>query len=574
MLKFFLLILPICGFSNLTEEQWARRVQSHLLIEDMNSALSDAKALAKEYPASKLASSTLIVALSASGQDEKAIEEWNRLSVRFPELMTDRNLLEELAWSVLRKGLQSTQYGVRLASLIGSFLTQDAKALPVLLKSLRDSNAVIRSVAVQMASKYRDAPLKDEIARMLKEEKIWMVRLEVIKACGALRMKEAAPSLKGIIQSEKTTCEERVYAIEALCSIYDDIAYEEWLLFARSNRAGMRHLACIIASHFELSEAKDELLQLIHDAHPDVRIAALDAFGLFYRTMCDPEEIKTHIQPRLSDSSPEVAITAAWAASISGFDVDEIFERWLNDSLSEYRRLAATALASTGKKGVGLSSKVLKTSEDPFVKANVAIGLLNLRQEVATCADMIYHFLTTEKRMWMWDSKPNPLFKILAPSQIRHVDHIPNYPEAMDQITRLSLFSALALVDDVRAVDALKSFLKKKTWGITGAAAAMLLQEGDDASLEVVQQLLDDPDNNVRLQACFVMAMLGKDESVLRNLEVAYPTADHDRKLHILESMGRIGKVESFPFLLQCFKEPFPILRIAAAAALIQSIHR
>lgn len=574
MIKIILLALPLFCSAGLSEDQWARRVQSHLLIEDTQSALAEAKALASEFPESRLAGTTLIVALSACGMEEKALEEWNRMSAKFPAIVNDRNLLEEMAWGVLRKGFQSSQYGVRLASLIGSFLTQDAKALPVLLRALRDSNAVIRSVAVQMAGKYQDAPLKDEISSLLMEEKVWMVRLEVIKTCGILRMKEAATYLKALIQSEKTTYEERLSAIESLCSIYDEIGLEEWTVFARSNRAGMRHLACIIAAHFELEEAKKDILHLIHDAHPDVRIAALDAFGLYYRKLCSKDEIVQHLQEALVDSAPEVAITAAWAASLSGLEVEEVFSRWLNDSLGENRRLAAAALAASGERGSDFSAKILQENKDPFVLANLAIGLLGHRKEVASCSDILYDFLSKEKRMWMWDTKPNPLFKILAPSQVRHVDHIPNYPEAIDHMTRLSLYSALSLVDDPRAVDALKSFLKKKTWGITGVAAAMLLQEGDDTSLEVVQQLLDDPDKDVRLQACFVMAMLGKDESVLNNLELAYPSADHERKLHILESMGRIGTVEVFPFLLSCFKEPFPILRIAAAAALIQSIHR
>ena len=269
-----------------------------------------------------------------------------------------------------------------------------------------------------------------------------------------------------------------------------------------------------------------------------------------------------------------MAITAAWAALISGLDTEEVFYKWLNDSLSEIRRFAAAAISATGERGNSLSSRMLKESSDLYVQANLAMGLLGQRKEVSACSDILYTFLQEEKRMWMWDTRQNPLFQVLAPSQVRHVDHIPNYPEAIDQMTRLNLLSLLALVEDPRALVALKSFLKKKTWGITGVAAATLLQEGDETSLEVVRQLLDDPDPDVRLQSCFVLAMLGKDESVLHDLQGAYIAADHERKLHILEAMGRVGNVESFHFLLSAFKEPFPILRIAAAAALIQSIHR
>ncbi len=567
-------LIPLVGIAKITEAEAVRRVQSHLLIDDTASALIEAKEVAEEFPNSRLSGTALIMALAAGGFEEKALEQWHRLSAFYPDLSTDRHVLEEVAWGVLKKGLESTQYGVRLASLIGSFLTHDVRALPILLKMMRDSNAVVRSVAVQMAGQYRDAPLKDEMTRMMQEEKVWMVRLEVIKTCGVLRMKEMALSLKSLIQSEKTTYEERLRAIEALCGIYDQISFSEWLVFARSNRAGLRHLACNIAAHFELSEAKEDILRLIHDTHPDVRIAALNAFGLYFRKITPLEEARERLKSVLEDPTPEVAMTAAWAATISGLDANDIFTKWLNDSLSENRRLAAAAVSATGGKGVALSIRMMKESSDMYVKANLAMGLLGQRQEVSACCDILYQFLQTEKRMWMWDTRPNPLFQILAPSQVRHVDHIPNYPEAMDQITRLNLLSFLTLAEDPRALDAVKSFLKKKTWGITGVAAATLLQEGDEASLEVVRQLLDDPDSDVRLQACFVMAMLGRDESVLRDLQGAYVYADHERKLHILEAMGRIGNVESFHFLISALNEPFPILRIAAAAALIQSIHR
>ncbi len=176
--------------------------------------------------------------------------------------------------------------------------------------------------------------------------------------------------------------------------------------------------------------------------------------------------------------------------------------------------------------------------------------------------------------MWMMDNRPNPLFQILAPSQVRHVDQIPNYPEAMDQMTRLNLVSQLVLVEDPRALEALKVFLKRKSWGLTGVAAGLLLQEGDETAMEVVRTLLDDKDPDIRLQACLVLAMFGRDESIVRDLQGAYAGADHDKKLHILEALGRIGSKESYSFLVSVLREPFPILRIAAASSLIQSIHK
>jgi len=44
--------------------------------------------------------------------------------------------------------------------------------------------------------------------------------------------------------------------------------------------------------------------------------------------------------------------------------------------------------------------------------------------------------------------------------------------------------------------------------------------------------------------------------------------------LHILEALGRIGNADSLGFLMSVFNEPFPILKIAAAAAVIQCVNR
>lgn len=269
-------LLPLAA--HFTEQEGLRRVEAHLLLDDASSALQEAKDLVTAFPDSQEARGALVRAFAAGGNEKEALEVWNTLADADPDLLSNRNLLEELSWGVLKNGIDSTQYGVRLAALIGAYLTRDVRAIPVLKKMMRDSNAVVRSVAIQMASDYRDAPLKDEITRMMHEEKVWMVRLELIKAVGAMRMKALAPQLSQLVQSDRTTYEERQFATRALLAMYDQISLEEWKLLAKSNRAGMRYLACSIAEHFQMDGVLEEICHLIRDSHPDVRIAALNAF--------------------------------------------------------------------------------------------------------------------------------------------------------------------------------------------------------------------------------------------------------------------------------------------------------
>jgi HEAT repeat protein len=569
-----LLAIPL-AMGNLTVDEGVRRVRAHLLIEDSASALSEAQNLEESHPASKEARFIHVEALSYCGMREAALEKWRTLSSEDPSLLLNRQILEEIGWGVLKKELGSTQYAVRLSALIGSYLTHDVRAIPVLIKMMRDSNAVIRCVAVQMASSYGDAPLKDEIERMMTQEKVWIVRMEVIRAAGMLRMQKLVPKLQALLRSDKTMVEERHAAIEALIHLLDKIQPEEIVRLARSNRAGMRHLACAIATHFGVGEVKDAVIALLQDVHPDVRVAALNAVGLFYRHLMQPSEIEEKLAPLLEETQPQVSITASWVAMLADLpQASAKFTEWIEHPISENRRCAAAALAATGRQGVQLAGEVLKKTSDPYVRANVSLGLIGQREEVAAAADCIYDFLRTEKKMWMWDTRMNPLFQTLSPSHVRHIDQIPNYPEAIDQMTRLSLVSTLAMVDDPRAIDALKSFLQLKKWNITGVAAATLLQEGDETALEVVRKLIDDPNPEVRLQACLVLAVYGKDQTVLKELQDAYVGADFEMKLRILEALGSVGNENSFAFLMHVLEEPFPLLRVAGSAALIQSINR
>ena len=551
-------------------DEGVRRVETHLFIGDSLSALAEAEDLIERYPRSSAVGGAMIEALAANGYEERALDLLEYYGSVDPKILTNRELLESLSWGILHKGVDSNQYGVRLASLIGAFFTRDSRAVPVLLHAMRDSNAVVRSVSVQLAASYGDAPLKDEITRLLKEEKIWMVRLEVIKAIGSLHMYSLVPQLQAIAQDEKSTYEERTLAIEALVTMHDALSLDELTNLAKSPRAGLRHLACSLAAHFTIPNSTPILSELVKDTHPDVRIAAINAIGL-----TDPKGLSTkELRSAMEDPYPAVAITASWLALITEPKLGEpALVRWLEDTLTDNRRLAAAAIAAAGDRGVGLAVEGLERSQDPYVRANLALGLIGQRQEVTQASDVLYQFLESDRNMWMWDQRTNPLFHTLAPSQVRYNDQIPNYPEAIDQMTRLNLVSLLAVVDDPRAITALKKFLQRKSWGLTGVAAATLLQEGDDTALELVRGLMNDDEFLVRLQACLVLALFGKDDTVLPQLQKAYVDASHEYKLHILEACGHIGQEENQSFLIGVFREPFPMLRIAAAAALIQGLN-
>lgn len=570
----FLLIAPISVDSS-TAEEANRRVAAHLILHDPTSAVEEARQGVVQFPDSKALQISLIRSLCEKGDEIDAIEEWKKGIFSFDIKPDERFLLEMLAWGVLNKGEHAAQPIVRISSLLGACATRDAKALPLLLKEMRGSNAWLRAMGVRLSAEFGDAPLQDELLRLLKEEKVWYVRLEVIKAIGQLHVKAAQSLLKELIAHPRTLVEERALAILALVNMYDSVGEEDFQQMIRSKRAGLRELACEIVSHLQWKEKIGEILPLLTDTSYEVRLAALNCLGLLQCKSHAGVSLLQHIRPSLDDPTPQVAVTAAWALLLLGEKIgEERLKIWMTDRNPQMRRLAAAAIAFSGKKGVALAKAMIQESEDVYVKVNLAMALIGLREETKLACDVLYAVLMQQhKELWMWDNHLNPLFRTLGPSRVMHVEHIPQYPLVVDQLVKLDLLSLLSMMRYPKALDVVKGLLKDQKWGVTGAAAATLMEEGNEECLTLVEELLSDSDQKIRLQAAFIMVMLGGDSSAIRVLQEAYPKVDRETKLYILEAVGHIGDQSSIPFLIDILKEPFQVQRLVAASALIQCLY-
>ncbi|MBI2743502.1 MAG: HEAT repeat domain-containing protein [Chlamydiales bacterium] len=557
-----------------TPEEAGRRVSAHLLLRDPYSAVEEAKRGKLLFPESKMLQISLIRALCEKGDEIDAIEEWKRATTQFGMKPDERFMLEMLAWGVLNKGDTSSQPMVKFSSLLGACATRDAKAVPLLLKELRSTNSWLRAMTVRLAAAFGDAPLRDELLRMLKEEKVWYVRLEVIKAVGQLNIAAAQELLKELIANPRTLIEERGYAMLALVNMYEKVEKADLDQLLRSKRAGLRELACQIIAHLELHERIEDLFPLLNDTSFEVRLAALNCLGLL-DLRGSPKPILEIITPSLNDSTPQVAITAAWVALVNGEKVgEERLRAWIQERDPQMRRLASAAVAFSGVQGLGIAKDLIRQSSDPYVQVNLAMGLIGLRQETKQACDVLYSlFAKEQKELWMWDNHLNPLFRTLSPSRVSHIEHIPHYPMVVDQLVKLDLLSVLSIMRYPKAVDAVKGFLKNQTWGVSGAAAATLIEEGSDECLTLVEALLEDSDPKIRMQAAFIMAILGGESSAIKVLQEIYPRMNREMKLYILEAIGHVGDRSSIPFLLEILKEPFQVQRLVAASALIQCLY-
>lgn len=556
-----------------------RRISSYQMIGDLDTAVRVAKNAVKQFPASRALQEALIRALSAkAGGELEAIYAFQKYQEQFGQdpINGDKNaeIMEVVAWSAMSKGAHSGMLMTHIVSMIGAAMTRDTQAVNVLLEAMRSQNSMIRSVAIELSVYLQDVKLQDEIRRLFNEENVWQVRLEVIRAFGSMYMLDRKEALQDIVANEHSTIEEKWAAIGALIHMLEKVSHEDVVALATSHRAGLRQLACEIIAQFDLHNEIELVAPLLSDSRADVRLTALNTLGLLRVQQLKGQPIAEIIKPALNDSQPAVAITAAWLCTLSSPEEGQaVLSRWINDETPETRRLAAAALASTGKYGLQLSRKMLREHQDPFVRANIALGLIGQRVDTLLAAQTIHTLCQNDHSKWMWAAEDNSLFRVLGPSRLRHQDHIPNYPEVVNQMTRLELMSILAVIEYPGAQEAVKQFLKERSWGITGIAAVTLLEEGDEVALDIVRALLKDDDPKVRVQAALGLALWGKDPSAATVLEQAYPEADRELKIKILDALGRIGSRESIPFLLDILQEPFPTLRILAASALVQCLN-
>lgn len=485
----------------------------------------------------------------------------------------DLALVEELAWGVLTHVTMSSE-AMQLMAMIGAFFTNDARAVNLILKHLMSSNALLRAHAVRATMHYRDDALKDKLKVLLCDEKNYFVKLEVIKVVGLLQMEECSILLKEIIASEISTDELKCAAIQALVQIYESMTRHDLLEMINSPRAGLRLAACEIAAHLEEKEHLPDLVQLLDDSSPEVKVAALNAVSILGLHRIEAKELKKKIEALIEDANPAVSVTAEWLNIRHSLGIKQTnLKKWLYHDNPRVRLMTASAMGLCGHAMEKNLVEEFHNHTDPFVRLNLAIGLIHIGKEIDEALGQIHQSLEDTTTKMMKRQFGNPLFTTYAPSEVRHVPFIPQYPDMVDQLTRLELINTLTILNYPGAKEMLKRMLKNETLHVVGNTASLLLEEGELESIDLVRELVEDPDHRIATQAALVLAFLGKDPSVVPVLIQAYHLGDWELKIQILEALGRIGDYSAIPFLIEVVEEPFQLLKIVAASSLIQCLY-
>ena len=557
------------GFAD--EERIIRRVEAHLIIGDLLSASEEAQKGLLSYPHSSSLYSSSIRAFAKLGKEKLAIQLWEKYHQLFPDESLSRDIVEEMAWGVLCKSSQSPSIIMREMALLAALFCQDVKGITILKQGLQDSNYAIRSLAVKFSSHHRDHQLIEEVKRLFKQEKVWSVRKEVLKGIGKMKIKSLQYELEALIASNESLQSEKAYAISSLLQLWEIPDRTHIQQLALSPHNGLRQLACDAIAHFQSLRDLDQLFYLAKDHHIDVRLKAIQAIGML-RPSQDLDAILIVARKGIEDLHPHVRISSAWLLTLySPEEGQQIFKQLLYDKKRDISLLAAAALSTTGRYGLNLSVIEFQRHPDPYVRLNLAIGLIKQREKSLEAALHLKDMLLNEKNIWgtievgIFRATLNQIGKNAKESEISS--------ESDSQVLRLELFHLLAMIQAPGTQEAIRQFLLERSFEISGIAAVSLLTEGNEESLVVVEQLLKDPQPKVRLHAALILSLWSKEEKMIETLKHEYLNQSWELKAKILEALGRVGSMQSIPFLVQVLKEPSQTLRLIGAVALIQCIN-
>lgn len=563
-----------CGWTVLqsSEEQdrLARRVQAHLVVRDYLIAVEEAQQALSVYPHCIALHEGYIRSLAKIGEEKKLLQAWERYVQLFPEKKLNRELIEEIAWGVLQKASYSSSIIMREMSLLAAFFSQDSKGIAILHQGMRDSNYAVRADAVKLASHFHDYKLIEEVKRLFQEETVWSVRQKVLEAIGKMKIHSLRPDLETLIASNESLATEKMLAIAALLELMDSINRTEIENLSSSNRSGLRQLACQAIVYFQSLRDVDQLMLLAKDPHPDVRVEAFQALGQL-KPSGKIEELLVLARQSAKDVNYQVALSAAWLLTLYLPDEGQkTFERFLSDTRREVRSLAAAALGATGRYGITFVLDQFREHSDPFVRLNLALGLIGQRQSTQEAANYLSQILMTENDKW--GTHEVGFFRAIINKPMAKDDSLTSL-ETENQLLRLELLNLLAILKAPNTQQAIRQYLSERSWEISATASILLLMEGDEFAIDIVQQLLQDKQPRIRLQAALILSLWSREESAIQILEDGFANSDWELKSRILEGIGRIGSTRSVPFLLNVLKESSQTLRLIAAMALIQCLN-
>jgi HEAT repeat protein len=558
----------------LTEQDVADRAALHLAMKNPHGALEELETHEHEFQQSTLLLKQKIRSYAALERESDLMQAFTKLEQKNQTTneQFDEQLLEEVAWSIIRKQAVAPSSHMRIEAIMTALFTQDARSVPLIAQALQDTSMDVRLCALDCAKSLKDASIQKLVIECARSDPSAHVRTEAINTLKIMGCEDAKPFLRDLLVQEGKTIDEKLCAVCALGALTESPERKDLEKLLQSKSPYMRAYVCDVVLTKNLHQDIDLIESLLDDKSSFVQVAALQTLSLFPQWNMQKSHKKIIELAQSNDAKLSIASAHLLMLKEQIPDVAlRIFQKWLENPNEQVRLLAASALAQAGHKASPYIEKILHHATSPLVRLNLAIGCIRERVHEKKAAHILVDELNhIPDRL---NQHQAGIFTWIGTTDEVHVPYMARLPETKDLFCRLSLLGIAATCDQTHVEEHLKGFLKDRTWGISGYAAALLIQESDQFHIDALHKLLEDPSEEIRLQAAFLLAMKEQNQQALDLFKSFYPKANRKIKELIITAIGRIGEKKALPFLCTVLQEPFPTLRLRAAGAILQCLN-
>ncbi len=555
-------------------EEFAKMIEANIVIKDYSKAFEISELGMKIFPQDIVLKDLSIRSLALADHPRKALKLYQESrEINSLNLHKDFDLIEDLAWSMLLNQKDSTEL-VKLIALSGALHTSDSRALKLLIESLDSSNFAIRLAAAKYGAYFPDQIVKEKLYEKLKSETKAEVRVALIRSVAMLKMDNALGLLKGLLQTKNLSSMEESACIEAILRIKENFTISEIEYFSKNKSIGLRSLALHYLFYYGDSKDSSLIFAFLKDPVLEIQLQAIGAIGSMNLDFSLYPETHTLLKEYMQCDNVYLSTAASWLLLQCGEKMAiEGLRKGILSGSNKVKQFTAGYIASGGMKSYSLMEECFKNQEDPYIKATMALSMIKLNHKEKEAIDYLCHFVAHHKEKIQEDHISFFDGTIILPTKALHHHITHQYPEMIDQMTRLNLLNTLCIVEAKQAVGLTKDLLKKSVWGVAGNAAVLLLGESDVDAVEMIRTMLNDKDEAISLQAALALAFFAKDNTGLDRLIEGYSKVNFETKMYILEALGNIGDRKALPFLLKTMGEPFEILTKIAAASVILCLY-
>ena len=511
--------------------------------------------------------SLYISSLAELEKTEEMVNEWDKLFLLSPEKALEPFLLEGMAWGVIKKGARDSALPLRAISLVAAAMSNDFRGVRLIEEAMDHPNSLIRTIAYKVSGQLGDPCLQNKIRKRVKEEKETEAKLSMIRALGALRMKELEPYLVGIVEGNSSRQLEREAAFEALLTLHEGPKMGEVEELLKSPRSLHRAVGCRLALHLLPAPPLSLFQPLLVDSSRRVVLEASRTIGLLYAKCGELDELIKGLKKR---PEGEARVASLWIEALRNESTVEDWLPFINHPNVKVALYSVALLGTAGEKSIPLRQLLFDKAKDPFVKINLALGLLPEVEQKENILAFLSKQFDLKTPLWGVGEQGGVAF--LLPQKGEPLPPMVSQKD-MDVVARLQFLSCVAPFAPAFAEEKLKSFLTHRRPEVGLMATTLLIKEGSNEMLEQVEDLLQDPSFPHKVEAALLLSLWRRDDEGVKVLQEHYPKGDRKEKEVLLEAIGRLGGPAQARFLIECLKEPFPMLRVIAAIGLISCLN-